>query len=574
MANEARSAALLLEAEKRGLLPPDKQARLDEARRRGLVETPLSAEAPLYDLPVPDALEGGVVHGMARGVNDLLDSSAQLTGHGLEALAPSGSGFEQWAQGLRKRTDRGVKAGLDHYQQAREKAGHEDDFDWGRYVLNPLNFIGGLGLASKVPQAASFGSRVAGGALAGGAFNAATTPVAAPEETGFWDEKLHQAKVGALLGAVPPAVTTPLARWMGRGTLPADARGLVDEGVHIPVGGLLGDSYKAVEDSMRSLPMTGDRINKAYWAATEEYNTAAVNRVLGKVGERLGEAIPPGHAQIGAVHGRLQDRYQALLPQLHGRRDRLFQQAVAEIQKRAEDSLPPNELKQFNAFIDNQVTRRFDEHGFIGGEKLKAVETALGNESVKNTRAANQLDKNNKGYLLLSVQDAFHGMLARHNPTLAGELKTLNEAWGYYKILEDAASSLGAKGGVFSPSGLKYVSRRHDATQGKRASAQGQARFQDFAQLGEKYLGNTVADSGTTGRSLTNMALLGVSPVTAKVMGMSLPYWPGAREATAKTLAKVLGERGPQTAEMAQLLERLGIGLVPGTASGVPGLWE
>lgn len=574
MEPKARREALLLEAEKRGLLPPDKQASLDEARRRGLVDGPLSTDEPLYDLPVPDSLEGGVVHGMARGVTDLLDSSAQLTAHGLEALAPSGSGFEQWAQGNRAATDRGVKAGLARYRRAREKADRGEDFDWGRYVLNPLNFAGGAGLASKVPQAARLGERLGAGILGGAAFNTATTPVEDPA-SGFWDEKIHQSKVGGLLGGAVPAVAHPLSRMLKPGrVVPADAKALVDQGVHIPVGGLLGDGAKTVEDSMRSLPFTGQQINKAYRGATEEYNTAVVNWVLGQVGERLDGSLPPGHAQIGALHARLSERYQELLPQLHGRRDRLFVQALGEIQKRAEDVLPPNELNQFNTFIDNQVTRRFDERGFIGGEALKDVETALGNESVKNTRAANQLDKNNKGYLLLDVQNALHGMLSRHNPDLAGELKTLNEAWGYYKILEDAASSLGAKEGVFSPSGLKYASRRHDATQGKRASAQGQARFQELAQQGEKYLGNSVADSGTTGRGLTNMALLGVSPITAKVMGMSLPYLPGAREATAKTLAKVLGERGPHTAAMAKLLERLGIGLVPGTASGVPGLWE
>ncbi|MES9910526.1 MAG: hypothetical protein ABW150_18750 [Candidatus Thiodiazotropha sp.] len=573
MEAKSRREALLLEAEKRGLLPPETQAQLVEARRRGLVGGPLPVDPPakpLYDLGVPESLEGGVVHGMVRGVNDLLDSSAQLTAHGLEALAPSGSGFERWAQGNREATERGVKAGLEHYRRAREKAGRGDRFDWGRYVFNPLNFIGGVGLASKVPQTFRFGERVGAGLLGGAAFNTATTPVEEPA-SGFWDEKRHQATVGGLLGGVVPAVAHPLSRLLQPGrVVSADAKALVDEGVHIPVGGLLGDSTKVVEDSMRSLPITGERINRAYRGATEEFNTAAVNRVMKQVGPPLGGHVPPGHAQIGALHGRLSELYQDVLPQLHGRRDGLFEQALAGIQKRAEAVLPPNELKQYNAFIENQVTRRFDERGFIGGEALKDVETALGNESVKNTRAANQLDKNNKGYLLLEVQDAFHGMLARYNPELASELKRLNEAWGHYKILEDAASGLGAKEGVFSPSLLKHASRRHDATQGKRASAQGQARFQDFAQAGERYLGNTVADSGTTGRALTNATLTGISPIGAKVMAMSLPYWPGVREVMAKMLAK---ERSPNIEAMGRLLERLGIGLVPTAASGVPGLW-
>lgn len=261
------------------------------------------------------------------------------------------------------------------------------------------------------------------------------------------------------------------------------------------------------------------------------------------------------------------------MPHLHGRLDWPFQQALMAIQKRAGDELPPNELKQFNTFLDNHVLRRFDERGNASGDKLKAMDTALGQESVKNTRAANQLDKNNKGELLLDVQDAFHGMLVRYSPEHAAELKTLNEAWTHYKILEKAASPIRAKAGIFSPSGLLSASRSQDATKGKRASAHGRARFQKLAQAGERYLGSTVADSGTAGRLLLNQGLLGTA-AAVKGLGFGLPYLPGVRQATAKTLAKVLGEDSPKTAAMAKLLEQLGLGGVPMGVSGVTGTWE
>ncbi|MEW8389909.1 MAG: hypothetical protein AB2660_20550, partial [Candidatus Thiodiazotropha sp.] len=327
---KAKRDARLLEAEKRGLLPPDMQARLDEARRRGLVPAPLPQAEPLYDIPMPASLSGGVVDGMARSLEDLADSSAQLTAHTLEAVAPSGSGFEKWVQSYRQNVDRGVKAGRDRYRQARQIRGKGDDFDWGRYLLSPLNFIGGAGLAGTVPQAAGYLERIGAGLLGGGVFNAATTPVESGKD--FWAEKAHQAKVGAVLGGALPAVTHPVSRLLQPGrALPADAKWLIDQGVHPPVGGLLGDHAKRVEDTMGSLPGAGQLIGKAYRDATEEFNEAAVNQVLGKVGERMVREAP-GHAQIEALANRLSERYEALMPHLYGRFDWPFQQALMAIQ--------------------------------------------------------------------------------------------------------------------------------------------------------------------------------------------------------------------------------------------------
>lgn len=596
---KAKRDARLLEAEKRGLLPPDMQARLDEARRRGLVPAPLPQAEPLYEIPMPASLSGGVVDGMARSLEDLGDSSAQLTArtleavapsggvlhgmarglrdpwdtgkqlaaHTLEAVAPSGSGFEKWAQSHRQNTERGVKAGLDRYRQARQKAGKGDDFDWGRYLLNPWNFVGGVGLAAKIPQATGYLGRIGAGLAGGGLFNAVTTPVESGKD--FWAEKAHQAKVGAVLGGALPAVTHPVSGLL-RMRVPADAKRLIDQGVYPPVGGLLGDHAKRMEDKMRSLPFADKLIDNAYRDAGEEYNEAAVNQVLGKVGERLGWHMPPGHAQIEALHNRLSERYEALMPHLHGRLDWPFQQALMAIQQNAGRKLPPDELKLFNNFLEHDVLWRFGEHGGISGHKVKAVDTALGQQSMKDIKAANQQNKNNKGELLLDVRKAFHEMLARYSPEHAAELKTLNEAWTHYKILEDAATRPGSKEGIFTPSGLKSASKNQDTSKGKRATAQGRARFQKYGQAGERYLGNTVSDSGTTGRLLALVQGL----AAAKGLGFGLPYLPGVRQATAQRLAKVLGEDSPKTAAMAKLFQQLGLGGVPMGVSGVTGTWE
>ncbi|MEW8540150.1 MAG: hypothetical protein AB2565_13450 [Candidatus Thiodiazotropha endolucinida] len=593
--------AVMREAEKRGLLP-DRQAILDEARRRGLGAAPLPQAEPLYDIPMPASLSGGVVDGMARGLEDLLDSSAQLmaptleavapsggvlhgmargvrdpwdTGkqlaaHTLEAVAPSGSGFEKWAQSHRQNTDREVNAGLDRYRQARQKAGKGDDFDWGRYLLNPWNFVGGVGLAAKIPQATGYLGRIGAGLAGGGLFNAAATPVESGKD--FWAEKAHQAKVGAVLGGALPAVTHPVSGLL-RMRLPADAKRLIDQGVYPPVGGLLGDHAKRVEDILRSMPGGGNFIKNAYLEATDEFNEAAVNQVLGKVGERMVREAP-GHAQIEALENRLSERYEALMPHLHGRLDWPFQQALMAIQQKAGRELPPDELKLFNNFLEHDVLWRFGEHGGIGGHKLKEVDTALGQQSMKDIKAANQQNKNNKGELLRDVRDAFHEMLARYSPEHAAELKTLNEAWTHYKILEEAAKKASQNGGVFTPRRLLTASKKKDTSKDQRATAQGRARFQKYGQAGERYLGNVEPNSGTAERMLLNQDWLTQGAATVNGLLFGWPYLTGVRQGMAKRLAKKLGEDSPETAAMAKLFQQLGLGGVPMGVSGVTGTWE
>ncbi|MEW8389833.1 MAG: hypothetical protein AB2660_20125, partial [Candidatus Thiodiazotropha sp.] len=271
---------------------------------------------------------------------------------------------------------------------------------------------------------------------------------------------------------------------------------------------------------------------------------------------------------------RLSERYEALMPHLYGRFDWPFQQALMAIQQKAGRELPPDELKLFNNFLEHDVLWRFGEHGGIGGHKLKAVDTALGQQSMKDLKAAHQQNKNNKGELLLDVRKAFHAMLARYSPEHAAELKTLNEAWTHYMILEKAAKEASPNGGVFTPRRLLIASKNQDTSKGQRATAQGRARFQKYGQAGERYLGNVEPNSATAERMLLNQDWLTQGAATVKGLLFGWPYLPGVRQGMAKTLAKKLGEDSPETAAMAKLLEQMGLGGVPMGVSGVTGTWE
>ncbi|MCG8030072.1 MAG: hypothetical protein N0E59_02280 [Candidatus Thiodiazotropha taylori] len=557
----------LLEAEKRNILPPKMQANLDEARKRNLPV--VTAHKPLYPVPLPDAMkDGGIIHGMARGVTDLFDSSAQLTYGALEAVAPKNTGFESWAKDKRKLANLRVKAGLDEYRQARQKAGHADDFDWGRYLYNPLNFAGAMGLASKIPQAASLGGRLGQAAAASGTFAMATTP-AEDDKTPFWQEKTQQGAVGAAAGGLTAGLVAPFARLFNpKSTLDPAAKKLIDQGVHPPVGSLMGGTSKRIEDSLRSVPLAGGLIHHAYEQAQKEFNEAAVNQVSQKIGKLVSGHLNPGHQQIAELHNLLSQAYQDLMPNLSARSDPAFQRALKGIMNDAQTILPPNEMKQFQAFLDTQLHRRFKQgNNHIEGDTLKALDSVLTQETTKHLRANNQLDKNNRGQLLSRVEKAFYALLTRQNPKYAPELQRINNAWGHYKILEEAAGRVGAKEGVFTPSGLKFASRQQDVTQSHQASAHGKARFQDHAEAGERFLGNSVADSGTAGRLMMGQGMLRTATGITQGAPLLLPYLPGVRQVIAKTL-----RNRPDDKAFAEFLRRNGLALTPFTGSAMKDL--
>ena len=86
----ADKTALLLEAERRGILPPAQQAVLDEARRRGLVDV---TRANLHNRPTPVESTGSplklpfmnqAIAGMAGGPVDLVNFGLNLMGIGSE----------------------------------------------------------------------------------------------------------------------------------------------------------------------------------------------------------------------------------------------------------------------------------------------------------------------------------------------------------------------------------------------------------------------------------------------------------------------------------------------------------
>jgi len=218
---------LMLEADKRGLLPPEKKAMLDEAIKRGLVNISEPATPKLAD---PEQGQGraellsSVPMRIAKGLKDTIDGPAQLLSH----LVPAGAmgGLDAATQALYDTPvigkyikasnllampsgiDKNIRQSNAEYEQARQAmtaptltsviTGQkpEPGFDAARFVGNVLGpgnkLIPGGGAGSTARQLAMSGAKQ-------GAVAAAIQPVTS--EGDYWTQKGTQVGAGTLAGA-------------------------------------------------------------------------------------------------------------------------------------------------------------------------------------------------------------------------------------------------------------------------------------------------------------------------------------------------------------------------------------
>lgn len=145
---------LLLEAERRGLLPPDKQALLDEARRRGLIQGVSPAESAA---PEPERTIGGYAKEAVKGLVPGLVGLGETAITGAAALLP-----EEAEQAVRKPVEEFAAGVRERFAPA---PGYEDTAvrKVSEAVGSTIPFLplGALGLAGR---AAAVGLGVSAGA--------------------------------------------------------------------------------------------------------------------------------------------------------------------------------------------------------------------------------------------------------------------------------------------------------------------------------------------------------------------------------------------------------------------------
>lgn len=446
-----------------------------------------------------DLGDTSMAEGVVRGMMDVPDAGAQLVTRGLEAVAPSGSGFEAWAKGERENVERINQERESAYQQRRGARG-ESGFDARRMVGN-VAATAPLSIAAPVAATGGLAARTAAGGALGGA-SGALTPVD-PEAPNFWKEKLKQAALGAVTGGATSAV-------LGRTNASSDpnVQALLQENVRLTPGQMSGGTVKRMEDAATSLPIVGDVVRNSQRRGVEDLNRAAINRALAPIGQTLPRDVNVGRDAVTHAQTAVSQAYDNLLPQLRLTVDQPFLRDVSNLHQMAQ-GMEPQLADRFNRVLQEKVVNRLAPTGTMDGQTMKAMEEDLG-KIAANFRMGNSTAAEREfGDAVADLQAYVRDLVTRSNPDHAAELQAINRAFANLTVIDRAAGAQGAVEGIFSPAQLSSAVKAGDRSARDRAFAGGRALMQDLSDPAKAVMPSSVPDSGSPLRIFTGVAGLG-----------------------------------------------------------------
>lgn len=390
------------------------------------------------------------------------------------------------------------------------------------WLKNLLRSTGEPGLSPDNPEPKSalgtaqynFTSR--GGFIPGGAIPAATSMAAESLGGPEWGQ------VGAMAGLplgqaashlIKPMTPSPAAqRLLGKDIVPTIGQA-ADQ------GSLLGRFLKASEEKLASVPLLGDIIKNARMRPFEETNLAALKTVNP-------DAKTIGHTGIAQAEEHVSSLYDSALGKFTAgvSADRPFAVAALGAAENPALLLRPAQKRQYEQFVNGVVNKAFAENeGTIDAQLAKKIDSEIGARA-RSLRSSSVTSERDLGQAFQSLQSSWRELITRNAPSeeVLAELTDANRKWANFVRIRDAASSPGAKEGVFSPAQLQAAVRRGDRTVGHGGFARGEALMQDLSGPAKAVLQDSMPNSTTADRLL--FAHMLSHPIgTAVGAGLSIP---------------------------------------------------
>lgn len=403
------------------------------------------------------------------------------------------------------------------------------------WLKNKLRSTGMPGLSPDNPNpqdkqgTAQYNFVSRGGVLPGGALPALGSMAAEAIGGEQW------APVGALLPSAAGQVVRTGANAIPRNNTP-QTQLLQKEGVPLTPGQQIGGSVKRMEDAATSVPVLGDAIKASQRRGVEAFDAAAMNRALEPIGEKLPKGMI-GNRAVEYVYGKLGDAYDNLLPNLKGdlnakTNGSSLKEDLDSIRQMGQN-LPQPQRGQVGRIIEKEIVGRFTPQGLASGESIKEIESQLG-KLAKGFGRSDNYDTRTLAGAVEEMRNSLRRMVERVNPDYQGELAKINSGYSNFKRVQNAAASVGAQDGVFTPAQLHRAVRSGDISKDKARFSEGNALLQDLSSAGRAVLPSSVPDSGTAMRAAMMYAL--ANPVKASLLGIpigaaSLAYTPTGQAA-------------------------------------------
>jgi hypothetical protein len=469
---------------------------------------------------------GNVGSSYLRGVRDPIDALAQMLPRALSKGAQF-VGATDTAKFLSDEAQRvdALNLAVEQKYQEQRKAQGGDGIDFGRIagnIVNPINVAaaarapalvsGGARALSSVPVIGGTASRVAGAASAplgqaiiGGTAAGLLEPVFDTETKNYSEELAKRGAIGAVAGGVGQKVLSGVGRVLSPQTAP-DVRALASQGVQLTPGQILGGGFKKAEESFKSIPLVGSIVEGAEKRSVESFNNAVINESLASIGVKLPKD-KIGRNAITFADNAISNAYNKVLGKATVTVDDQLLADLSEITNRTIQELPKERADQLVKIISNKILDKFKTDTINGGQ-WKQIDSDLGKTAAKYL-ITTDADQRTLGSALKEAQFSIRNLLERTNPEKAGEIKNANQAFSKFLRVERAASSVGAKEGVFSPSQFLSATKSLDESLRKGRFARGEAVMQDFAEQGKNVLGANLPDSGTANRLLAGGGVVG-----------------------------------------------------------------
>jgi len=360
------------------------------------------------------------------------------------------------------------------------------------------NFLGYGLMAAPAAMAAPevAGAALGTRALIGGASGGAQGYAAPYASQG---EHIANTLIGAGLGAAIPGAGSAAGKVV-RGLATPEAKQLLQAGVRLTPGQMLGGTAKTVEDKLTSLPVVGSAIRRGQQRALDDFNLATVQKALDPIGVKLGKNVAPGYDAIESGRNAISKAYDNVLGQMRGKVDSTFTNKLSATLNQHLNTLPEFLSNRLVKIVDEDVMQKLGKGGWVGGQEIKKVVSSLGNEIRASMRSQDPASRQ-LGQALQEVQGNVKDMLKRHNSAALGkELSSVDASHARMLRVENAASRVGSDEGKFTPAQLRNAVRTEDSSYKHRAFSQGNALMQDWADTAKSSLPSKVPDSGTAGR--------------------------------------------------------------------------
>jgi hypothetical protein len=458
---------------------------------------------------------------LPQGARDVWNSASQMVEHAFPALARAD-------QALGAPTaDQVVQNQEADYGASRAALGGTGT-DW----MRDLGRAGPAIAASSLAPGAS--PWLMGPAL--GAISGALTPITKQggDSPSYGQQVGTNTAVGGVTGLAGPILSKTVAP-----TISAGARSLLNSGVRLTPGQMLGGAWQRIEQGATSLPFVGDLIKNSLGRANQDLNTVVINRALQPIGATVPKGAT-GNAAIDAAHTAVGDAYDKVIDNIGAAP--VDGQLVSSLQslQSLTQNLPKDMGDQFSRVLQNEIFSRISAGtpsgvgvpATITGEGLKVAESNLG-KLARGYMRDPDVDKQTMGTAVAEAQNTIRDWLGRVSPQNAAQLQSINSSYAQLMRPTRAAGYVGAPGGVFNPEQL-YSAVKAEASSPTQFS-RGNALMQPLAKTAKDVMGSKVPDSGTPFRSAAMLGAAGllghgtmagpaIAPAAVGMGLASLPY--------------------------------------------------